>query len=72
MKSLYRQRLKQMRSWKLNGIKICACNQVGECPSPLLAARPVCHFSGMFPLHGAAHKKYPVRDLDSVPDKTFK
>ncbi len=35
------------------------CNRVGEDFCPLLAARPVRHFSGILPLHGPAHKKAP-------------
>ena len=36
-------------------------NRVGKSHLPLLAARPVRRFSGIFPLHGSAHGKRPSR-----------
>ena len=37
-------------------LRLVMGNRVGECSSPLLAARPVRRFSGIIPLYGPAHK----------------
>ncbi len=44
-------------------LRVPVYNRVGECPSPLLAARPMRRLSGIIPLHGAAHKKLPHQTM---------